>query len=81
MTPTSKISEGQGAEVVNAEDDDDDAVSFGDTDGDMEEDNDEDIDDGILNMKRASVVYSDVRRGDLWKACYDITMHPIFGSS
>ena len=75
-----KVSQGQEAEAVNAEDDDDDDdnVSFGDESDHMEEGDDEDIDNGILNMKRASVVYSDVRRGDLWKACYDITMHPFF---
>lgn len=77
MTDTNEVSKGQDTREVNAEDDDD-AVSFGETDEDMEEDKDEDVDTGILNMKRASAVYSDVRRGDLWKACYDITMHPIF---
>jgi hypothetical protein len=41
-------------------------------------DAEEDKIENVLGWKRLSLVASDMKRGDIWKACYDMTVVPWF---
>lgn len=62
------------------EEDDDDDISMS-TDDDEDEDGYDEKDDDLdnaLGFKRLTLVASDIKRGNLWKACYDLTVSPLF---
>ena len=73
-----KNSQAAGAEAVDPEEDSDDAVSFGEDSDEEDEGDDEELESNALGAKRIALVLSDMKRGDIWKACYDITMWPPF---
>jgi hypothetical protein len=63
-------------------DDDEDSdggsdVSMG-SDSDGSGNSDDDKMENVLGLSRLSAVASDMKRGDIWKACYDITVWPFF---